>query len=55
MVLAAAGAGYGWLLVSPLPWRLNVSIAVIVLGAPAALLRVARAVDDHAGAGCSPA
>lgn len=38
VVLAAAGAGYGWLLVSPLPWRLNMSIAVIVLGAPAALL-----------------
>src|SRR5215218_2810477 len=38
VVLAAFAAGYGWLLVSPLPWRLNVSIAVILLGAPAALL-----------------
>jgi hypothetical protein len=38
VVLAAFGAGYGWLTVSPLPWRLNVSIAVIALGAPAALL-----------------
>ena len=37
-MLIAAGAGYGWLLVSPLPWRVNVTLAVIVLGAPAALL-----------------
>lgn len=38
VVLVAGGAGYGWLLVSPLPWRVNVSLAAIVLGAPAALM-----------------
>src|SRR4051794_25088893 len=37
-LLLAGGAGYGWLLISPLPWRVNCSIAVIGLGAPAALL-----------------
>ncbi len=37
-IVAAAGAGYGWLLVSPLGWRVNVSMAVIGLGAPLALL-----------------
>ena len=37
VLLAAGGAGYGWLLVSPLPWRLNFTLAVLVLGAPAAL------------------
>ena len=36
----AGAAGYGWLLVSPLPWRANVSIAVIGLGAPLVLLVV---------------
>ena len=36
-LIAAGGAGYGWLLISPLPWRANFSLAVIVLGAPAAL------------------
>ena len=42
-ILAAAatgGVGYAWLLVSPLPWRANVSIAVIGLGAPLVLLVV---------------
>jgi MFS family permease len=34
----AGGAGYGWLLVSPLPWRMNFTLAVLVLGAPAALM-----------------
>jgi hypothetical protein len=38
VLLGAGGGGYGWLMVSPLPWRLNFSLAVIVLGAPAALL-----------------
>ena len=38
MLLAAGGAGYAWLMVSPLPWRVNFSLAVIVLGAPAALM-----------------
>ena len=37
-LLAAGGAAYGWLLVSPLPWRANVSLAAIVLGLPLALL-----------------
>ncbi|RKQ92969.1 hypothetical protein C8N24_2826 [Solirubrobacter pauli] len=37
-LLAAGGCGYGWLLVSPLGWRANVSLAVILLGTPAALL-----------------
>jgi hypothetical protein len=37
-VLIAGGAGYGWLLVSPLPWRANVSLAAIVLGLPTALV-----------------
>jgi hypothetical protein len=42
-ILAAAAAavlGYAWLLISPLPWRVNVSIAVIGLGAPLVLLVV---------------
>jgi hypothetical protein len=37
-VLAAGGMSYGWLLVSPLPWRANVSLAAIVLGLPTALV-----------------
>ena len=37
---AAGGLGYAWLLVSPLPWRANVSTAVIGLGAPLVLLVV---------------
>jgi hypothetical protein len=37
VLLAAGGVGYGWLLVSPLAWRVNFSLAVIGLGAPAAL------------------
>jgi hypothetical protein len=37
-LLTAGALGYGWLLVSPLPWRANVSLAAIVLGLPAALL-----------------
>jgi hypothetical protein len=38
VLLTAGGAGYGWLLISPLPWRANVSLAAIVLGLPAALM-----------------
>jgi hypothetical protein len=38
VLLGAGGAGYAWLAVSPLPWRVNFSLAVIVLGAPAALM-----------------
>jgi len=38
VLLIAGGAGYGWLLVSPLPWRMNFTLAVLVLGAPAALV-----------------
>jgi hypothetical protein len=38
VLLGAGGAGYGWLLVSPLPWRVNFSLAVIGLGVPAALV-----------------
>lgn len=37
---AAAAVGYAWLLISPLPWRANVSTAVIGLGAPLVLLVV---------------
>jgi hypothetical protein len=37
-VLSAFAAGYGWLMFSPLPWRMNFTLAVVVLGAPAALL-----------------
>ena len=37
---AAGGLGYAWLLVSPLPWRANVTTAVIGLGAPLVLLVV---------------
>jgi hypothetical protein len=37
-LLAAGGAGYGWLLLSPLGWRASVSVAVIALGSPALLL-----------------
>src|SRR3954470_16408253 len=36
-IIAAAGVGYGWLLVSPLGWRANVSLVVIGLGSPLAL------------------
>jgi len=38
VLLGAGAAGYGRLLVSPLPWRVNVSLAAIGLGAPAALM-----------------
>lgn len=37
MVLAG-GFAYAWLLFSPLPWRLNVSLIVILAGAPLVLL-----------------
>jgi hypothetical protein len=37
-VIVAGGLGYGWLMLSPLGWRANVSIAVIAIGAPATLL-----------------
>lgn len=38
-VLVAAGlVAYGFLMVSPLPWRVNVSVVVIGLGAPVSLL-----------------
>src|SRR3954470_10117500 len=37
-IIGAAGVGYGWLLVSPLGWRANVSLVVIGLGSPLALL-----------------
>lgn len=40
--IALAGAiAYAWVLVSPLPWRLNVSLVVVLMGAPLmiALLR----------------
>src|SRR4051794_5111954 len=36
-VIVAAGLGYGGVLVSPLGWRANVSLAVIGLGTPLAL------------------
>jgi hypothetical protein len=37
-VLVAGGLGYGWLILSPLGWRANISVAVIAFGAPTALL-----------------
>lgn len=37
---AAASVAYGWLLISPLAWRANVSIAVLGLGTPLVLLVV---------------
>lgn len=37
-VILAGGAGYAFLGVSPLPWRLNFSAVVIGLGAPVLLL-----------------
>ena len=37
-VIVAGGLGYGWLMLSPLGWRANISFAVIAFGAPAALL-----------------
>ena len=37
-LLVAGALGYAWLQISPLPWRLNFSLVVIVLGAPAGLL-----------------
>lgn len=40
VLLIAGGLAYGWLAISPLPWRLNFSIIVIGLGAPAGLLIV---------------
>lgn len=42
-ILAAAALGYGWLALSPLPWRLNASLVVIGLGAPLALLLLREA------------
>jgi hypothetical protein len=37
-VLVAGVLGYGWLMLSPLGWRANLSVVVVGLGAPAALL-----------------
>ncbi len=37
-LLVTGGLAYAWLSVSPLPWRVNFSLVVIVLGAPAGLL-----------------
>src|SRR3954467_2656861 len=37
-VVCGAAVGYGWLLVSPLGWRANVSMGGIGLGSPLALL-----------------
>lgn len=37
-LIVASGAGYAFLGISPLPWRLNFSVVVIVLGAPVMLL-----------------
>jgi hypothetical protein len=37
-LVLAGGFAYGWLLFSPLPWRLNVSLIVILAGAPLVLL-----------------
>jgi hypothetical protein len=42
-VLGAGGAAYAWLMLSPLPWRLNFSLVAIVLGAPLALLLLREA------------
>lgn len=39
-ILTASAIGYGWLLISPLPWRLNASLVIVGLGAPVALLLV---------------
>jgi hypothetical protein len=37
-VLVAGALGYGWLMLSPFGWRANLSVVVVGLGAPAALL-----------------
>lgn len=37
-LILAGALGYGWLSISPLPWRANVSLAAILLGLPAALI-----------------
>jgi hypothetical protein len=37
-LIAAGAIGYGWLLISPLPWRANVSLVAIALGLPATLM-----------------
>jgi hypothetical protein len=37
-LLLASGLGYAWLLLSPLGWRVSLSVAVVVLGGPACLL-----------------
>jgi hypothetical protein len=39
-MLCGGGLGYGWLLVSPLGWRANVSLVVVAVGVPAGLLLV---------------
>ena len=41
-LLAAGGAGYGWLLVSPLPWRLNFTLVVLVLASTGPTIDVLR-------------
>ncbi|MQA75690.1 MAG: hypothetical protein GEU88_15345 [Solirubrobacterales bacterium] len=38
VLVVCVGLAYGWLQLSPLPWRANVSLAVVALGAPLALL-----------------
>lgn len=42
-ILVAVASGYGWLLISPLPWRLNASLVTIGLGAPVSLLLLREA------------
>lgn len=42
-VITAGAVGYGWLHLSPLPWRANASMVVIGLGAPVALLLLREA------------
>ena len=37
-MLVAGALAYGWLSISPLPWRADVSVAVIALGLPATMV-----------------
>lgn len=37
-VIVSGGLGYAWLMLSPLGWRANISMVIVGLGAPVALL-----------------
>ena len=49
-VLVAGTLAYGWLMLSPLGWRANLSVVVVGLGAPVDAAVAARVLDRGPGA-----